>query len=92
MTTPSPLRPLKPALIGAALIGAALTLSGLVAGPSAATGQTMPENPAYPDLSAADNARIAWWIDARYGMFLHWGCLQRARGRDQLGPQGPQAA
>lgn len=39
-----------------------------------ATGQTPSTEPLlYPNLSAEDNARLAWWVDARYGMFLHWG-------------------
>lgn len=29
--------------------------------------------PPYASLSPADQARMAWWLDARYGMFIHWG-------------------
>ena len=25
-----------------------------------------------PETKEARNARMAWWIDARYGMFIHW--------------------
>jgi alpha-L-fucosidase len=35
--------------------------------------KSIPPSLAYPTLSAEDNARIAWWLDARYGMFIHWG-------------------
>lgn len=49
---------------------------GLAAAPAAAPAPApAPSAPAlaYPDLSPEDNARIAWWLDARYGMFIHWG-------------------
>ena len=26
----------------------------------------------YPSLSAQDNARLSWWLNARFGMFIHW--------------------
>jgi alpha-L-fucosidase len=29
--------------------------------------------PAYDSLSPEDQERMGWWIDARYGMFIHWG-------------------
>ncbi len=29
--------------------------------------------PPYASLSPDDQVRMAWWIDARYGMFLHFG-------------------
>jgi len=60
-----------------ATLGTAPLLSAVdpvPAAPEAAAAPIAPTAPlAYPSISAEDNARIAWWLDARYGMFLHWG-------------------
>jgi alpha-L-fucosidase len=53
-------------LLSGSTLAVAFLLAPLM--PSAET-----EPPAYPNLSAEDRARIAWWLDARYGMFIHWG-------------------
>jgi len=44
-----------------------LFLAGLSAGGQAPVAQLPPETP------AQKNARLAWWTDARFGMFIHWG-------------------
>jgi len=54
-------------------IRTALAVCGALMFFPASTHSAEPMKPAYPDISAADNARIAWWVDARYGLFLHWG-------------------
>jgi alpha-L-fucosidase len=53
----------KPALAAAALALCCLP-SFITAGPS---------KPARPDLSPADDDRIGWWREVKFGMFIHWG-------------------
>ena len=53
-----------------ALVAPLAFACGLAAAPAS---PAQPPALAYPDLSPGDNARIAWWTDARYGMFIHWG-------------------
>ncbi|HEX8427495.1 alpha-L-fucosidase [Hymenobacter sp.] len=45
---------------------ALLSLSGLLAG-SPTSAQTSPAKP------PVDAAKMAWWKDAKFGMFIHWG-------------------
>ena len=66
-------------------------LSLATMGYSAATAQTATAQNAAPrpETAAQKDARMAWWRDARFGMFIHWGALRgagrhvarRARGR-----------
>ena len=32
-----------------------------------------PSLPAGPETAEARGARLDWWADARFGMFVHWG-------------------
>jgi hypothetical protein len=54
-------------------IRAALAVCGTLKLSPAGTSAAEPPQPACPEISAVDNARIAWWTDARYGLFIHWG-------------------
>jgi alpha-L-fucosidase len=56
---------------GAAGFGAAFALPRLagLAAPTRAAGRTW----ATALFPAADDARMAWWREARFGMFVHWG-------------------
>ncbi|MBK7405941.1 MAG: alpha-L-fucosidase [Phycisphaerales bacterium] len=47
---------------------AAAVVAGSILGASPATGQSAGSGPASPD-----DARMEWWRDARFGMFIHWG-------------------
>jgi alpha-L-fucosidase len=49
-----------------------------------------PPPPAAPDprqTPASQDARMAWWRDARFGLFLHWGlyAIPAGKWRDQTG-------
>ncbi len=44
-----------------------LTIATLLISSSAAFSQLPPETP------AQHNARMSWWRDARFGLFIHWG-------------------
>src|SRR6266849_5388438 len=44
----------------------------VVLGLSAALGQGAPQATA-PDSPEAKQARLAWFRDAKYGLFIHWG-------------------
>ena len=60
--------------------GARLPLPGVAASPANAPETSV--DPSGPELvgpvpeqaaSAADDARMAWWREARFGLFIHWG-------------------
>ncbi len=34
-----------------------------------------------PDITAKDNAKMQWWKDAKYGMFIHWGLYAIPAGK-----------
>jgi alpha-L-fucosidase len=41
--------------------------------------QTPSPAPALPsETTAQKEARLAWWTDARFGMFIHWGLYAQA--------------
>ena len=44
---------------------------GLCAGVIAAADRPVPQLPA--ETAAQKEARLQWWTDARFGMFIHWG-------------------
>jgi alpha-L-fucosidase len=48
------------------LLVLALTLASLA-------GRSGAETPLPPETKAERDARMAWWRDARFGMFIHWG-------------------
>src|ERR1700722_9178503 len=43
------------------------------AAPAAPTGQIAPAAPSSPMDPADHDARLAWFRQARYGLFIHWG-------------------
>lgn len=48
--------------------------STLLASQAAALGQTTPPKTAEsPDIVADRKRRMAWWKEAKFGMFIHWG-------------------
>jgi alpha-L-fucosidase len=58
------------------LTGATLLLAGVLAGPSApraAEPAASPQPAPSPADEARRNARMGWWRQARFGMFIHWG-------------------
>jgi alpha-L-fucosidase len=58
----------------AATSGQALHAADAAKPPAAAP--SLPQNPQSLGLSASDagrDARLAWWREARFGMFIHWG-------------------
>src|SRR4051794_28657095 len=50
------------------------TAGTAVAGDAGQAGSYINETPAQHD------ARMAWWRDARFGMFIHWGLYSQAAG------------
>jgi alpha-L-fucosidase len=52
-------------ILAAAILAGATT--------AAATGAEKPAGPAAPAVKAPNEARLAWWRGARFGMFIHWG-------------------
>lgn len=51
-----------------------LIVAGLVFGaPAIARAQTATPPPPQAETKEARDARMAWWRDARFGMFIHWG-------------------
>src|SRR4051794_6169650 len=47
-----------------------LGLAFAAVGSTAASAQTAPPR---SETAAQKDARMAWWRDARFGMFIHWG-------------------
>lgn len=45
-------------------------------------------NAASKESSAARDARMAWWRNARFGMFIHWGLYSQAAGYWEGKPTG----
>lgn len=62
-------------LLRVLLMAFALPLSGLRAGQPAAPATSAADAPSfYPgETPAQRDARLKWWRDARFGMFIHWG-------------------
>src|SRR5271156_6227000 len=50
---------------------------GLAAGADA---QTANATDLIPETAAQHDARMAWWRQARFGMFIHWGLYAVAAG------------
>ncbi|MGA2068987.1 MAG: alpha-L-fucosidase [Thermoguttaceae bacterium] len=62
----------------------ALSCLSAVAGPAAAAEKTAP--PA--ESKSHRDARMAWWREARFGMFIHWGVYSVPAGTYQGKPVG----
>ena len=43
-------------------------------------GITAPAQPSVPNDDPAKEARLAWWREARFGMFIHWGVYSALAG------------
>ena len=69
------IRPLLPCLAGI------LTMMGVHA-PSAAETPDAPVAP-YQETVPAHNARMQWFRDAKFGMFIHWGLYSQLAGEWQ---------
>jgi alpha-L-fucosidase len=50
-----------------------LTLAATVAALVATASPTRADDTPPPETPAQRDARMAWWRDARFGMFIHWG-------------------
>jgi alpha-L-fucosidase len=46
---------------------------GIVGGCSSMRAETEPPRAGPPESAAQRDARMAWWREARFGMFIHWG-------------------
>jgi alpha-L-fucosidase len=55
-----------------------LLVSALLAAPSPIAAQT--QTPALTETPAQRDARMAWWREARFGMFVHWGLYSGLAG------------
>jgi len=76
------LRPLCDAALAAALL-AAFALSG------PALAQTSPSvDPHASETKAQRDARMKWWREAKFGMFIHWGLYAVPAGRYHDQPVG----
>jgi hypothetical protein len=42
-------------------------------------------NGAPTEARAYDDARMRWWREARFGMFVHWGLFSSAGGKELNG-------
>jgi len=62
-------------LVGLLSFTASLTIKSIAAPPTA-EGANIPESSASADSSETKgehDARMAWWRDAKFGLFIHWG-------------------
>ena len=58
----------------------AALLAALPAIPSVAAAQSSDGTDAFHETTAQHDARMAWWRDARFGMFVHWGLYSGLAG------------
>ncbi len=68
-----------------------LALLGAIAMPSRALfseDQSANPPPAAPESPEQRDARMAWWREARFGMFVHWGLYSALAGNWDGKPQG----
>src|SRR5438105_3791046 len=56
--------------------------AAIATGPAGSAAVSLSESPAQHD------ARMAWWRDARFGMFIHWGLYSQAAGEWNGKPTG----
>jgi hypothetical protein len=67
----------------AALFLLGLTATGKAAPPATTTtapGQARPDLAWYREAMATREQRLAWWRQARFGMFVHWGVYSALGG------------
>src|SRR5690606_28357131 len=57
-----------------------LTLALVLSGCGSMQNQQPAPTPS-PTAAAADDARMDWWRDARFGMFIHWGLYAIPAGK-----------
>ncbi len=55
------------------LLALGLALAALIPAASAQTNQTDKV-----ETKEQRDARMGWWREAKFGMFIHWGCLFRS--------------
>jgi alpha-L-fucosidase len=67
-----------------------LTLCGLMLAPTLSPLDAAPASQAPGETAAQHDARMAWWREARFGMFVHWGLYAVAAG-DWKGTRGKDA-
>jgi hypothetical protein len=68
-------------LILAALFSNSLSVAlGVGELPSPSLLATSPPVAAIPSVDPAREARLAWWREARFGMFIHWGVYSALAG------------
>ncbi|MGD0896796.1 MAG: alpha-L-fucosidase [Thermoguttaceae bacterium] len=65
-----------------------LALGLIVAGSLSAAPVRAAEEPAAPESSADRAARMRWWREARFGMFIHWGIYSVPAGTYKGKPIG----
>src|SRR5512138_3430471 len=56
-----------------ALAGACLALGAIAAGTAAQAPASPRVDPYAKETPAQKDARMKWWREARFGMFIHWG-------------------
>ena len=79
MNSPRFTRHLRPLSAFALALAAASTPTvSATASPSTPTPRSTP--PASAEIPAARDARMAWWREARFGMFVHWGLYSGLAG------------
>ena len=62
------------------LIITLLTLAACL-GPQARAADTVGDNPYLNETPAQHDARMKWFREARFGMFIHWGLYSQAAGK-----------
>lgn len=73
------IKPMKHKLNNVVLLLAILTSSLSPNTPVASAAETNPATVAIESLAQRD-ARMAWWREARFGMFVHWGLYSGLAG------------
>jgi len=73
-----------------ALLVVGLMIAGMPTGLRAGEGSTpvLPGDPYVGETTAERDARMAWWREARFGMFIHWGVYSVPAGTYHDEPVG----
>lgn len=74
-------RPFHRSSLYAALLGVAWTSCGFATAATPAADAPKPAVAAPNESQAAFDARMRWWREARFGLFVHWGLYSGAAGR-----------